>query len=390
MTLPSRQSVQEWARQMQTPARRVVAVSQVPMALPLETLQMALRQLPGFSKARLVDVLIDQDAKWNTLLVDCRRDLVVLEPSVPQYLQLPNSPPGGSPFVYPLRDIPTDALGEACPISASAHYPASDAGSCRSEFSYPGSSASEEAGLCRDMLQKLNDKVGQLTTPPSLPPLVEALTMATHSQNYRKLKAFSGNLPVPMGEDGIDSWKEHTRGVMEEWSCTDAVKHQRIMECLRPPASTLVSIHREQHPELTARIIVEFLTEAYGVAEDDRALWDKYYAINQKEGEDLSAYIHRVQIALGPLLHHKYVTAAQMDEYLRKQYLRGSSPSHPIANMIRDNLTRGSPPTFMKLLQQVKEHEAHLMLHSPTKQKGFPTPRVRELARRKIILRTNL
>ncbi|XP_075449165.1 paraneoplastic antigen Ma2 homolog [Ascaphus truei] len=287
MTLASRQSVGEWARQMQTPARRMVAVSQVPMAWPLETLQTALRQLQGFSKARLVDVLIDQDAKWNTLLVDCRRDLVVLEPSVPQYIQLPNSPPGGSPFVYPLRDIPTDVLGEDCHTPASANYPASDPGSCRSEFSYPGSSASEEAGLCRGMLQKLNDKVGQLASPPSLPPLVEALTLATQSQNYRKLKAFYGALPVLAGEDGIDPWKEHTRGVMEEWSCTNAVKCQCIMECLRPPASTLVSIHREQHPDLTSRMIVEFLTEAYCVAEDDGALWAKYYAINQKEGEDL-------------------------------------------------------------------------------------------------------
>ncbi|XP_075448141.1 uncharacterized protein LOC142490155 [Ascaphus truei] len=120
---------------------------------------------------------------------------------------------------------------------------------------------------------------------------------------------------------------------------------------------------------------VEFLTEAYGVAEDDRALWAKYYAITQKDGEDLSAFIHRLQIALGPLLHRKFVLASQMDEYLHKQYLRGSSPNHPIANMIRENLTRGSPPNFTGLLQQVKEHKAHLLLHSPQKSKASSNPK---------------
>ncbi|XP_075423875.1 modulator of apoptosis 1-like [Ascaphus truei] len=323
MGLPSHQEIHDWARQMRMPARRAVAVTRVPMALPLETLKTALQQLPGFAKARLVDVLIDQDAKWNTLLVDCRRDLVVLEPAVPHYLPLPNAPPGGSPFVYPLRDPPVGELDDDDPTLPFAHYPASEAASCRSESSFPGSSASAEAGARSDMLQKLNDKIDQLTTPTSLPPLVEALTLATHAQSYRKLKAFSGTLPVPMGEDGIDPWKEHTRGVMEEWSCTDVVKRQRLMECLRPTASTLISIHREQYPDLTSRMMIEFLVEAYSAKEDDGALWAKYYAISQKEGEDLSVYIHRVQISLGPLLHHKYVTASQMDEYLRKQYLRG-------------------------------------------------------------------
>ncbi|XP_075437466.1 paraneoplastic antigen Ma1 homolog [Ascaphus truei] len=380
MTLPSCQKVRDWARQMRTPARRAVAVTQVPMALPLETLQTALQQLPGFAKARLVDVLIDQDAKWNTLLVDCRRDLVVLEPVVPQYLLLLNSLPGGSPLVYPLRDPPVEELGDDDPTLPFAHYPASEAGRCPSESSYPGSSVSEEAGLRSDMLQKLNDKIDRLTTPSSLPPLVEALTLATHSQNYRKLKAFSETLPVPRWDRPLE--RTHS-GVMEEWSCTNVVKRQRLMECLRPPASTLISIHREQYPDLTSRMMIEFLVEAYSTTEDDGAMWAKYYVINQKEGEDLSAYIHRVQISLGPLLHHKYVTASQMDEYLRKQYLRGSSPSHPIANMIRDNLTRGPPPSFIKLLQQVKEHETHLMLHSPQKP-AAPNPR--EVQRRRRIL----
>ncbi|MEE6516869.1 hypothetical protein FKM82_026683, partial [Ascaphus truei] len=331
MALPSRQSVRDWARQQHTPSHRVVAVSQVPISLPLETLQTALRQLPGFSKARLVDVEIDKNPQWNTLLVDCHRDIVLMEPQAPQFLQLPNAPPGGSPLIYPLVEPQTEVQSLNLAIT---------------------DPVSQEAELLRDMIQNLTEKISQLTPPPSLPSLVEALTLASHSQNCRKLKTFSGVLPTPTGEEGIEPWKEHTTTVMEERSCTEAVKRQRLMECLKPPASTLASIHREQYLDLTSRLIVEFLTEAYGVTEDDGALWAKYYAINQQEGEDLSAFIHRVQIALGPLLHRKVVLASQTDEYLRKQYLQGSSPNHPIANMIRDNLMRGSPPTFTGLLRQ--------------------------------------
>ncbi|XP_075444649.1 modulator of apoptosis 1-like [Ascaphus truei] len=329
MALPTHHEIRDWARQVRTSTHRAIALAQVPMALPLETLQTAFRQLAGFAKARLVDVMVDHDSKWNTLLVDCRRNLLALEPAVPQSLVLPDAPPGGSPFVYPLRDPLVRPLDEDDPTLPLIHYAESEVGSCRSVSSDPGSSTSVEAGVSSNMLQKLNDKINQLSSPPSLPPLVEELTLATHAQNYRKLKAFSGTLPVPTGEDGVETWKEHTRGVMEELLCTDVVKRQRLMECLRPPAATLISIHREQHPELTSRLMIEFLAEAYIAKEDDGALWAKYYAINQKEGEELSAYIHRVQISLGLLLHYKYVLPSQMNEYLRKQYLRGFQPFSP-------------------------------------------------------------
>ncbi|XP_075428343.1 vomeronasal type-2 receptor 116-like [Ascaphus truei] len=144
------------------------------------------------------------------------------------------------------------------------------------------------------------------------------------------------------------------------------------MECLRPPASTIVTIHREQHPELMPLEIVEFLLEAYGLAEYEGAIWKKNYNLYQKEGEDISAFIHRLQLVLETLLNRKLILASGMDEALRKQYLRGSSPTHPIANMLRSTLMEGSPPTFTGLLRKVKIHEAHALLHSPAKPKGPP------------------
>ncbi|XP_075451139.1 paraneoplastic antigen Ma1 homolog [Ascaphus truei] len=390
MALPTRHEIHDWDRQVRTPTRRAVALARVPIALPLETLQTALRQLLSFAKVRLVDVLVDRDSKWNTLLVDCRRILVTLDPAVPQSLALPDVPPGGSLLVYPLRDPLVRPLDEEDPTLPFAYYAASDVGSCQSASSYLGSSASAEAGGSSNMLQKLNDKIDMLSGPHSLRPLVEALTLATHAQNYRKLKAFSGTLPVPTGEDGVETWKEHTRGVMEVWSCTDVVKRQRLMECLRPPAATLIAIYREQYPDLTSRLMIEFLAEAYSATEDDGALWAKYCAINQREGEELSAYIHRVQISLGLLLHYKHVLPSQMDEYLRKQYLRGSSPTHPIASMIRDRLTRGPTPSFIQLLQQMKKHETHLMLHSHQKPKTSGSTKTKGSNEKKRNPRTNL
>ncbi|MEE6517572.1 hypothetical protein FKM82_027895 [Ascaphus truei] len=95
------------------------------------------------------------------------------------------------------------------------------------------------------------------------------------------------------------------------------------MECLRPPASIIVTIHRELHPELTPLEMMEFLLDAYGLVDDEGAIWTRYYHLYQKEGEDLSAFIHRLQLVLGILLNRKLIPASGMDEALRKQYLRG-------------------------------------------------------------------
>ncbi|XP_075449245.1 paraneoplastic antigen Ma2 homolog [Ascaphus truei] len=314
MVIPSRQEVHAWATSVEEPPSHVVAVGNVPALVAETDIRDSLRKLLGPDKVWRRGRVYDSTCNRSAILFTVGRD--ICQEMAANTLVAPECPPEGYPFIY--SELPV----------------------IREMFSSRGPTQVPEEPSA--------------STWPLPTPVSKAITMAAQSQSYRKLKAFSGVLPTPQGEEGIDLWRENALKVVEEWSCTDTVKRQRIMECLRPPASTIVTIHRDQHPELTALEMVEFLFEAYELAEDEGAIWTKYFNVYQKEGEDVSAFIHRLQLVLGILLNCKLIPASGMDEALHKQYLRGSSPTHPIANMLRSKIMDGGPSMFTELLRQVK------------------------------------
>lgn len=77
-------------------------------------------------------------------------------------------------------------------------------------------------------------------------------TVPADTHSYRKFRLFSGVKPIPSGEEEYDAWAEQTMNLLEEWQCSDNVKKQRIVECLKGPAADMVRFLRAQSPDATS------------------------------------------------------------------------------------------------------------------------------------------
>lgn len=90
---------------------------------------------------------------------------------------------------------------------------------------------------------------------------------------YRRLRLFSGNLPVPPNEEPFDHWLEQAWLMVEESECTEREKRRRLMESLKGPALEIAKSVRDADPDANPSEYLEALESAFGTAEsgDDPA-----------------------------------------------------------------------------------------------------------------------
>uniref|UniRef100_A0A8C5PGB1 CCHC-type domain-containing protein n=1 Tax=Leptobrachium leishanense TaxID=445787 RepID=A0A8C5PGB1_9ANUR len=179
---------------------------------------------------------------------------------------------------------------------------------------------------------------GESNMAEILQKLSEAIVTATHTHSYRKLKVFSGNQPVPVGEETFEAWKDNALQLLEEWSCTDIIKKQRLMESLRSPATEIIRLYKGVNAQTTAQDYIQALQDAYEKSEDSDDLLVKFLATKQKEHENSSDYINRLQLLLGKLFQKGAVTASELNTRLSKQIQRGGLSNDPIMIMLRVKL----------------------------------------------------
>lgn len=74
-------------------------------------------------------------------------------------------------------------------------------------------------------------------------------TKPTESNNYRRLKTFSGVSPVPLGEECLDGWLEQAKLMVEECECTEKEKRRRLVESLKGPALEIIQAVRLSNPD---------------------------------------------------------------------------------------------------------------------------------------------
>lgn len=86
----------------------------------------------------------------------------------------------------------------------------------------------------------------------------------------------SGFIPTPHGEDEYEVWVEQTTHILEEWQCSDNVKNQRLVECLRGPAADIVRFEKTGNPSATFSDYLSALESAFGTTEDAADLMLKF------------------------------------------------------------------------------------------------------------------
>ncbi|XP_075444670.1 paraneoplastic antigen Ma3 homolog [Ascaphus truei] len=366
----SRSRVYEWATRLEVPPTHTLAVCGVPIDVPSMAIHVALRQhshLRGKTALVFVDQYTENKGCYS-VLVDLGQD--VNEEQGPSSVWFDDPAESSCAVVYPARAIKSELV--------SPHMNLEGADTC--------ASSSTPESYCESIVGTIADHSPPLSIAPcptsgksemqmlaqSIVELGGARADASMQQPYRKLKTFSGTKPTPTGEEAFDAWLEYTLQVVEEWTCPELVKRQRIMECLRAPASITIRLTKDQHTDITAQQMLETLERAYGRTEDEGQLMLRYLNLRQKPGEELSAYLNRIRLVLWDMRKRDQIKSTQVDEYCWNQFQKGALPDHPIALLVKCSLMRNEPPSWEALVGEINKHEAYGRLHHPAKSKEPP------------------
>ncbi|XP_075451196.1 paraneoplastic antigen Ma3 homolog [Ascaphus truei] len=339
----SRSEVYEWATRLEVPPAHTLAVCGVPIDIPSMAIRVALRQ-HSHLRCKNALALVDQCTETKghySVLVDIGHD--VNEERGPSSVWFDGPAESSCAVVYPVWPIKSEP--------DSSHKNLEEVDMCAS------SSTSES--YCESIVGTAADHSPPLSITPvptsgrneiqmlaqSLAELGGARADASMQQQYRKLKTFSGTKPTPTSEEAFDAWIEYTSQVVEEWTCPELVKQQRIMECLRTPASITIRLAKDQHADITAQKMLETLERAYGRTEDEGQLMLRYLNLRQKPGEDLSVYLHRIRKVLWDMRKRDQIKSTQVDEYCWNQFQKGALPDNPIALLVKCSLMRNEPPS---------------------------------------------
>uniref|UniRef100_A0A8C5MIL1 CCHC-type domain-containing protein n=1 Tax=Leptobrachium leishanense TaxID=445787 RepID=A0A8C5MIL1_9ANUR len=190
--------------------------------------------------------------------------------------------------------------------------------------------------------------------------LVETLaknSAASPNYGYRKLRFYSGKVPVPTGEEDFETWIDQAVQAVEEWEVADTVKRQRLIESLRGPASDVIRNLKRDKPGCTAAEYLEALQENFGGVEDCAELIHKFSHTYQKEGEELSTYVWRLDKIIHQVILKGGMQPSQASKALMDQIFKGALPLDPI--MLRfQTRYQNTRLTYSKLIKAIREEEA--------------------------------
>lgn len=176
---------------------------------------------------------------------------------------------------------------------------------------------------------------------------------------YRRLRLFSGNLPIPHSEEPFDHWLEQAWLMVEESDCTDKEKRRRLMESLKGPAVEIAKSVRESNPEAGPDEYLEALESAFGSAESGDDLYFAFQLMQQQPGEKLSDFLRRLERSLTKVVQRGGLTSYSKDKARLEQLLRGAVVSDLMLIQLRLREKKSSPPTFLQLLSEIRIEEEY-------------------------------
>ncbi|XP_076149290.1 paraneoplastic antigen Ma1 homolog [Alosa pseudoharengus] len=195
---------------------------------------------------------------------------------------------------------------------------------------------------------------------------------------FRRLRAFSGNIPSPAGEETLDTWLMQAHLMVDECECSNGEKRKRIIESLKGPALEIAQAVRSSDPNASPNDYLEALERAFGSSESGEDLYYAFRALRQNHGERLSDFLRRIEHALTKVVFRGGVTANQRDRVRIEQLLRGAIESDLMLVQLRLRERKDSPLSFLQLLTEIREEEDQQSLRQkPTTLNTKTTTRLR-------------
>jgi hypothetical protein len=176
---------------------------------------------------------------------------------------------------------------------------------------------------------------------------------------YRRLKNFSGKVPVPNGESAFDMWVEHADQVAQDTNLSEEDRKSRLVDVLAPPALTIYrKTVQASGPSVTAAEILVQLRRAFGIACESGDLYLVFRETYQTADEAPAAYLTRLEEALDRAIAFGEVSPSEADSLRLTPYIRGCVYSAGLVGALQLRQRRETPPTFVDLLQEVRVEEA--------------------------------
>ncbi|XP_070549141.1 paraneoplastic antigen Ma2-like [Ptychodera flava] len=173
---------------------------------------------------------------------------------------------------------------------------------------------------------------------------------------YRKLRVFSGRLPVPVNEDDYESWAEQAEQMIKEWNVSDAEKKKRIAESLTGPAmNTIRSL--TPAPNLTVRDYLDALEGSYGTRLTRAESLKAFQSCYQKEEWSHSQYLQELQTLLRRAIRQGSVKEYEADYLRLKQFTDGVLYNESHLSSLQLDTKLNQPPGYIELMQMVRKEE---------------------------------
>nr|XP_054593063.1 paraneoplastic antigen Ma1 homolog [Nothobranchius furzeri] len=222
----------------------------------------------------------------------------------------------------------------------------------------------EEGKTIDDVTALLSSETPQENSPEAIIRAVGDLlakTMRPTSENTpsRRLRTFSGHSPTPAGEESLDSWVEQARLMIEECDCSEREKRRRVIESLKGPALEIIQAVRGDNPDASPESYVEALESAFGSLETGEDLYVAFRSLGQLRGEKLSDFLRRLEHSLTKVVQRGGLPSHRVDRARIDQLIRGATESEMMLLQLRLRERKEEPPTFPRLLSEIREEEDH-------------------------------
>ncbi|KAK7909563.1 hypothetical protein WMY93_014247 [Mugilogobius chulae] len=206
-------------------------------------------------------------------------------------------------------------------------------------------------------LQTLLAAEGKTMDDVKVGDLLEKTRKPQAEGGYRRLRLFSGTLPVPPSEEPFDHWLEQAWLMVEESECSDREKRRRLMESLKGPALEIAKSVRDSDAEASPSEYLDALESAFGSAESGDDLYFAFRLMQQQPSEKLSDFLRRLERALTKVVQRGGFPAGGKDKARLEQLLRGATASDLMLIQLRLRERKSSPPTFLQLLSEIRTEE---------------------------------
>lgn len=168
----------------------------------------------------------------------------------------------------------------------------------------------------------------------------------------QRLRSFSGRAPRPQNESDYEAWRSGVDLLLKDPAVSDLQRARRILESLLPPAADMV---RHLMPDAPPMVYLQILDSAYGIVQDGDELYAKFMALFQDAGENPSAYLQRLQVALSLAVKRGGVPATELDRHLLNQFCRGCWIT--LISELQLKQRKARPPSFSELLLLLRTEE---------------------------------